>query len=308
MFVTKFNKLIKGGFLGTVGLMGSIFFFTKYSAKPHNQSIPPFFSKPAPYIFAHRGGMAVRPEQTKLAFDNAVAHEIDGFETDVRLTKDHELVVFYDNDIDRTTNGSGKISEHTLAELKQLDAGYHFTDINGVHPYRGHEDAKILTFDELLKTYPNQLISVNLQDDPKSEQGQLAPEIIYEIIVANNAQQRVLVSSFYSKQIERFNIISNGTVAIGASQNEVAEGLLKFYTGLGNTFQPRANTFQLFVSFKGIKLTSPKFIKWLNERNIVPGYCGVNNLDLMNDLVFYGAHTLVTDRPDLAQRFKNTYH
>lgn len=308
MFVTKFNKLIKGGFLGTVGLMGSIFFFTKYNTKPHNQSIPPFFSKPAPYIFAHRGGMAVRPEQTKLAFDNAVAHEIDGFETDVRLTKDHELVVFYDNDVDRTTNGSGKISEHTLAELKQLDAGYHFTDINGVQPYRGHEDAKILTFDELLKTYPNQLISVNLQDDPKSEQGQLAPEIIYEIIVANNAQQRVLVSSFYSKQIERFNIISNGTVAIGASQNEVAEGMLKFYTGLGNTFQPRANTFQMFVSFKGIKLTSPKFIKWLNERNIVPGYCGVNNIDLMNDLVFHGAHTLVTDRPDLAQRFKNTYH
>lgn len=306
--MTKFNKLIKGGFLGTVGLIGSIFFYTKYSTKPHNQSIPPFFAKPAPYIFAHRGGMAVRPEQTKLAFDNAVAHEIDGFETDVRLTKDHELVVFYDNDVDRTTNGSGKISEHTLAELKQLDAGYYFTDINGVQPYRGHEDAKILTFDELLKTYPNQLISVNLQDDPKSEQGQLAPEIIYEIIVANNAQQRVLVSSFYSKQIERFNIISNGTVATGASQNEVIEGLLKFHTGLGNTFQPRANTFQLFVSFKGIKLTSPKFIKWLNERNIVPGYCGVNNLDLMNDLVFYGAHTLVTDRPDLAQRFKNTYH
>lgn len=305
--MTKINNIIKAGFLGTVGLVGSLIFINKYKTQPHNQSIPPFFSRTAPYIFAHRGGMAVRPEQTKLAFDNAVAHDIDGFETDVRLTKDHKLVVFHDATVDRTTNGSGKVSEHTLAELKQLDAGYRFTDINDTKVYRGHEDAKILSFDELLEHYPNQLINVDLKDDPKSKEGELAPEIIYEVIVAHHAQKRVLVTSFHSQQIERFNIISHGTVAIGASQNEVAEGVLKFFTGLGNTFQPRANTFQMPVSFNGIKLTSPKFIQWLNERNIVPGYYGVNNLDMMNDLIFYGAHTLVTDRPDLAERFKNTY-
>ncbi|CCI60423.1 glycerophosphodiester phosphodiesterase [Staphylococcus equorum subsp. linens] len=306
--MTKINKLIKGGFLSTLGLVVSVFLLTKYKAKPNNQSIPSFFSKPAPYIFAHRGGMAVRPEQTKLAFDNAAAHGIDGFETDVKLTKDRKLIVFHDVDVDRTTNGSGKVSEHTLAEIKQLDSGYHFVDINGHKPYRGHKDAYILSFDELLKLYPNQLINVDLKDDPESEHGHLVPEIIFEDIVANNAQDRVLVTSFHSKQIERFNIISNGTVAIGAGQSEVAEGFLKFYLGLGNSFQPRAHTFQMPVSFKGIKLTSPRFIQWLNTRDIIPGYYDVNNLDLMNDLIFNGAHTLVTDRPDLAERFKHTYH
>ncbi|MEP9851641.1 glycerophosphodiester phosphodiesterase [Staphylococcus aureus] len=288
--------------------MSSALLITKYKAKPSNQDIPPFFSKPAPYIFAHRGGMAVRPEQTKLAFDNAVTHGIDGFETDVRLTKDLKLIVFHDLDVDRTTNGSGKVSEHTLSELKRLDSGYHFIDINGLKPYRGHKDAYILSFDELLKLYPQQLINVDLKDDPDTEQGRLAPEIIYDDIVANNAQDRVLVTSFHSKQIERFNIISNGTVAIGASQREVTEGFLKFHLGLGNTFQPRAHTFQMPSTFKGVKLTSPKFIQWLNTRNIIPGYYGINNLDLMNDLIFYGTHTLVTDRPDLAKRFKQTYH
>lgn len=72
----------------------------------------------------------MRPEQTQLAFDNAVEYGLDGFETDVRLTKDEQLIVFHDALVDRTTNGSGKVSEHTLAELKRLDAGYHFTDIN----------------------------------------------------------------------------------------------------------------------------------------------------------------------------------
>lgn len=306
--MTKINKFIKGGLLSTIGVISSALLITKYKAKPSNQDIPPFFSKPAPYIFAHRGGMAVRPEQTKLAFDNAVTHGIDGFETDVRLTKDLKLIVFHDLDVDRTTNGSGKVSEHTLSELKRLDSGYHFIDINGLKPYRGHKDAYILSFDELLKLYPQQLINVDLKDDPDTEQGRLAPEIIYDDIVANNAQDRVLVTSFHSKQIERFNIISNGTVAIGASQREVTEGFLKFHLGLGNTFQPRAHTFQMPSTFKGVKLTSPKFIQWLNTRNIIPGYYGVNNLDLMNDLIFYGTHTLVTDRPDLAKRFKQTYH
>lgn len=306
--MTKINKFIKGGLLSTIGVISSALLITKYKAKPSNQDIPPFFSKPAPYIFAHRGGMAVRPEQTKLAFDNAVTHGIDGFETDVRLTKDLKLIVFHDLDVDRTTNGSGKVSEHTLSELKRLDSGYHFIDINGLKPYRGHKDAYILSFDELLKLYPQQLINVDLKDDPDTEQGRLAPEIIYDDIVANNAQDRVLVTSFHSKQIERFNIISNGTVAIGASQREVTEGFLKFHLGLGNTFQPRAHTFQMPSTFKGVKLTSPKFIQWLNTRNIIPGYYGINNLDLMNDLIFYGTHTLVTDRPDLAKRFKQTYH
>ena len=47
--------------------------------------------------------MAVRPEQTQLAFDNAVANNLDGFETDVRLTKDEKLIVFHDATVDRTT-------------------------------------------------------------------------------------------------------------------------------------------------------------------------------------------------------------
>ncbi|MCE3404679.1 glycerophosphodiester phosphodiesterase, partial [Staphylococcus aureus] len=45
---------------------------------------------------------------------------------------------------------------------------------------------------------------------------------------------------------------------------------------------------------------------WLNDMNIIPGYYGVNSINLMNDLYQKGAHTIVTDRPDLAQQFKQT--
>lgn len=62
--------------------------------------------------------MSVRPEQTQLAFDNAVDYGLDGFETDVRLTKDEELIVFHDATVDRTTNGSGKVCDYTLKRIK----------------------------------------------------------------------------------------------------------------------------------------------------------------------------------------------
>lgn len=297
--------LVKGS-LATAGILGSLFYFNKHKAPKQVKSIPAFFSGQAPYLFAHRGGMAVRPEQTQLAFDNAVEYGLDGFETDVRLTQDGKLIVFHDALVDRTTNGSGKVSEHTLEELKRLDAGYHFTDINGATPYRNDPHAKILSFEELLEMYPNMYINVDLKDAPNTYEGRLAPEVMYNTIVKHQAQDRVLVTSFHKTQIRRFVEYSNDEIAVGASQAEVAEGFLKFNSMLGNTFTPQADTFQMPTEFKGVPLTSKRFIDWLNLNNIVPGFYGVNNIDLMTDLYNKGVHTLVTDRPDLAKQFKET--
>ena len=292
--------------LASVSFLGSLFFINKSSKADQTKEIPKLFNGKAPYIFAHRGGMAVRPEQTQLAFDNAVANNLDGFETDVRLTKDEKLIVFHDATVDRTTNGSGKVSDHRVSELKRLDAGYHFKDINGQFPYRGHQKAKVLTFDELLKMYPNMYINVDLKDAPDSYEGTVAPTKMYEDIINNQAQDRVLVTSFYKEQNVRFREISKGQVAIGASQKEVAEGFIKFNLGLGNKYQPIADTFQMPTQFKGIPLTSKRFIQWLNLLNIVPGFYGINSTDLMTDLYHKGVHTLVTDRPDLGKQFKSS--
>lgn len=151
----KVNRNILNAVLVGAGFVSSLLMINKNKVITRKQTIPAFFKGNEPYIFAHRGGMALRPEQTQLAFDYAKQLGVDGFETDVRLTKDQQLIVFHDATVDRTTNGSGKVSAHTLAELKKLDAAYHFKDINGLTPYRGHAHTAILTFDELLKQYPD---------------------------------------------------------------------------------------------------------------------------------------------------------
>lgn len=73
---------------------------------------------------AHRGGIVPGyPENTIAAFRQAIDHGAEVIEIDLRGTKDGEVVIMHDETLDRTTNGKGKVTDYTLAELKKLDAG-----------------------------------------------------------------------------------------------------------------------------------------------------------------------------------------
>jgi glycerophosphoryl diester phosphodiesterase len=78
-----------------------------------------------PLPVAHRGLFRHAPENTLAAFAACLELRL-GIELDVRRSKDGHLVVLHDADLKRTTNGSGKVADHTLAELKKLDAGRWF--------------------------------------------------------------------------------------------------------------------------------------------------------------------------------------
>lgn len=73
-------------------------------------------------VFAHRGASADAPENTLLAIDKALTQQADGIEIDVYQHHD-ELLVIHDHWLQRTTNGQGKLADHSLRQLQQLDAG-----------------------------------------------------------------------------------------------------------------------------------------------------------------------------------------
>jgi len=77
----------------------------------------------APLVFAHRGSSAVLPEHTLAAYQRALDEGADGLECDVRLTRDGHLVCVHDRRLDRTSNGHGRVSGYTLAQLDELDFG-----------------------------------------------------------------------------------------------------------------------------------------------------------------------------------------
>src|SRR6185295_6329835 len=77
-------------------------------------------------VVAHRGLSASAPENTMTAFKLAAEAGCDLIEFDVHLTKDDQLVVIHDDTLERTTNGTGYVRDHTLAEIKALDASNGF--------------------------------------------------------------------------------------------------------------------------------------------------------------------------------------
>lgn len=81
-----------------------------------------------PLIIAHRGASALAPENTMAAFELAYKLGADGIELDVMLSKDEELVVIHDDTVDRTTNGSGRVSDFPMRILRDLDAGSVFSE------------------------------------------------------------------------------------------------------------------------------------------------------------------------------------
>ncbi|MGV0871685.1 glycerophosphodiester phosphodiesterase [Mycolicibacterium sp. XJ879] len=98
-----------------------------------------------PFVVAHRGASADRPEHTLAAYELALEEGADGVECDVRLTRDGHLVCLHDRKIDRTSNGTGVVSEMTLAQLRELDYG-------SWHPSQRNDagDTGLLTLDELI--------------------------------------------------------------------------------------------------------------------------------------------------------------
>jgi len=109
-------------------------------------------------LCAHRGAMETHPENTIPAFIEAVNAGAHMIEFDVFLTKDNALVVIHDETVDRTTDGTGKVSDLTLKQIKELDAGgWKAPEFKGV---------KIPEIDEVLDIMPvNVWLNIHLKGE-----------------------------------------------------------------------------------------------------------------------------------------------
>ncbi len=100
-----------------------------------------------PFVVAHRGASAARPEHTLAAYDLALKEGADGVECDVRLTRDGHLVCVHDRRLDRTSTGGGLVSTSTLAQLRELEYGaWH----DNWRADGTHGDTSLLTLDDLV--------------------------------------------------------------------------------------------------------------------------------------------------------------
>ena len=144
-----------------------------------------------PWFIAHRGYRARYPENTLVAFQAALDAGVQMIELDVTLSRDRKLVVIHDATLERTTNGEGAVKEHTLAQLKQLDAGGWF------HPRFAGEHLPELS--EVLDLADGQVL-INIEIKPHAYEPHHPPDAVerqtVELVCRRNIAERVLISSF----------------------------------------------------------------------------------------------------------------
>ena len=148
-----------------------------------------------PLVFAHRGGAALRPENTMAAFDHGLSLGADGLELDVHLSRDGVVVVHHDDTLERTTNAHGPLAARTADELARVDAGYRFTPRrDGAapdYPFRGQRIG-IPRFRDVLERHRHARVIIEL----KTPEAELARRTIDDVRAAG-ALERVVLGSFH---------------------------------------------------------------------------------------------------------------
>lgn len=140
-----------------------------------------------PLVFGHRGAMAYAPMNTMSAFELAHQQGADGIEFDVWLTQDDVPVILHDFDLDKTTNGEGRVGSTPYSEIQTLDAGGWFGEqFAGEH---------VPTLDEVLETFGRRLI-LNIEIKSNSMESENIVWQVTERVRKHNLAERVLISCF----------------------------------------------------------------------------------------------------------------
>ena len=264
-----------------------------------NPKTPPtryYDGAPRTLGIAHQGGDGVWPGDTMLAFENAVHIGADVLEMDAHITKDGQIVLMHDEEVDRTTDGAGLIEDLTLDELKQLDAAYDWSiDDEKTYPYRG-QGIQVPTLDEVFEKFPQMryVIEIKLTKNPIEKP-------LCDLIRQHNMQDKVIIGSFHDEAMRSFRATCP-EVATSAASDEVRNYVLLgkvflwgFYAPHFQTIQPPWNPDDSL----GIQIMTERFVRESHAKNIRVEPWTVNDPALMKQYIEWGVDGIITDRPDL---------
>jgi glycerophosphoryl diester phosphodiesterase len=244
-----------------------------------------------PLVYAHRGGAALRPENTLGAFDHGLTLGADGLELDVHLSHDGVVVVHHDDTLDRTTNARGRIGALTAADLAQVDAGYRFSLTEGVFPYRS-QGWGVPTLRQVLSRYPVPLI-VEL----KTPNPALARATVEEIRAAR-ALDRVALGSFYYRALREVRELEP-RLATGAAQEETRWALYRSWVRWP-VREPAYREFQVPERSGPTTIVTPRFVALAHDAGLLVKVWTVNQRHDIDRLLDWGVDAIISDRPDIA--------
>ena len=245
-----------------------------------------------PVNLAHRGASDMAPENTIEAFRLAVEAGAGGLELDVHMTRDGHIVVIHDATVDRTTSGSGAVSEMTLHELRKLDAWHNFRPDGGpTRPYRGRS-VRVPTLGEVLEEFPDVAVNIDIKvGTPGIE------ETVFGVLREANALRRAIVVSTPHATVKRFRKVSGGHVSTGGSKWEIGLFYVLSRLRLERLVRPAYDALQVPLRHRGILVVTPRFVRAAHARGVRVDAWTINQADEMRRLLDLGVDVIMTDRP-----------
>jgi glycerophosphoryl diester phosphodiesterase len=285
---------------------------------------------------AHAGGIHEAPANTLHAFRTAGERGADALEMDLHVTADGEVVTIHDSTVDRTTDGTGCVVEHTLEEVQQLDAAY--THVGGqspedglsddayplrgvatgdVEPPEGVEaaDLRVPTLAEVFEALPDELMVLEMKPIQVDERDGVEldcpavveamdpddrpdlPAALAELIEQHDMGEQVVVASFVDDLLHRFAELAPG---VGTSFPE-EEGFAYFEAFLGdgepgNPFGHQVIQPPIDIVESLPEETVLEFVEHLHEEDIAVQVWTVNDEETMRWVLDRGVDGIITDR------------
>lgn len=253
-----------------------------------------FFAGPTPRVFGHRGAAALAPENTLASFALALALGADALELDVHSTRDGVVVVIHDPDLNRTTNGSGLVSQHTWHELRQLDAGCRFTRDGHDFPYAG-QGIGVPTLEAVLRRFPLACCNIEVkQHDPP-----MVEEIV-RIITRLNAPGRVLLATEYDPVMRHIRRHA-GDIATGFAKDEVGDFISRVEAGNLDGYRPPGNALQVPCRYGDQPLITPASVAAAHQCGLEVHAWTINDGDEIESLLAMGVDGIISDLPGMAR-------
>ncbi|WP_249929550.1 glycerophosphodiester phosphodiesterase [Planococcus maritimus] len=201
-------------------------------------------------LIAHRGASTIAPEHTLASYQLAMDMDADYIEIDLQMTKDGVLVAFHDETVDRTTDGSGKVAEMSLADIKKLDAGSWF---NAENPDRAKEEyvgIQVPTLEEIFIAFGDSANYYIETKQPAQSEGmeEKLLELLdqFELLGASQPEGKVIIESFSADSLTTLHQMDEDIPLIQLIDNM-------------NQAIPAAETFELYVEYAvGIGVSSKK--------------------------------------------------
>ena len=246
---------------------------------------------------SHRGASGYAPEHTIPAYKLGEEMKGDYIEVDLQMTKDGELIAMHDETLDRTTNGTGLVKDHTLAEIKQLDAGSWFNEKYPDYAKPEYEGLKVPTLEEVIKKFGKgsryYIETKSPEVYPGMEEKLLEILEEYGLTGPNSPSSKVLIQSFSPESLKKVHALNPDLPLIqllwydkAATITDAELEAYKTYSiGLGMNFN----------------MIDEAYVQKVREHDLLIHPYTVNEKEDMRQLLDWGVTGMFTNFPDRLQ-------